>query len=46
MTAIKDIIDSIESRLRELNEEIGALSAARDVLDGHDSQAPRGRRGA
>jgi hypothetical protein len=46
MTAIKDIIDSIESRLRELNEEIGALSAARDVLDGHDSQGPRGRRGA
>jgi hypothetical protein len=46
MTAITDIIDSIESRLRELNEEIGALSAARDVLDGHDSRAPRGRRGA
>jgi hypothetical protein len=23
MTAIKDIIDSIENRLRELNEEIG-----------------------
>jgi hypothetical protein len=46
MTVITDIIDSIESRLRELNEEIGALSAARDVLDGHDSQAPRGRRGA
>jgi hypothetical protein len=46
MTVITDIIDSIESRLRELNEEIGALSAARDVLDGHDSQAPRGRRRA
>jgi len=44
MTAIKDIIDSIESRLRELNEEIGALNAARGVLDGHDSQAPRGGR--
>jgi hypothetical protein len=46
MTAITDIIDSIENRLRELNEEIGALSAARDVLDGHDSQAPGGRRRA
>jgi hypothetical protein len=46
MTAIKDIIDSIESRLRELNEEIGALNAARDVLDGQDSQSPRGRRRA
>jgi hypothetical protein len=44
MTGVKDIIDSIENRLRELNEEIGALNAARDVLDGHDSQAPRGRR--
>ena len=46
MTAITDIIDSIENRLRELNEEIGALSAARDALDAHDSRAPRGRRRA
>jgi hypothetical protein len=46
MTAITDIIDSIENRLRELNDEIGALSAARDVLDGHASQAPRARRQA
>jgi hypothetical protein len=46
MTAIKDIIDSIEYRLRELDEEIGALNAARDVLVGHDSRAPRRRRAA
>jgi len=46
MTAITDIIDSIENRLRELNDEIGALSAARDVLDGHASQAPRARQRA
>jgi hypothetical protein len=29
MMVIKDIIESIENRLRELNEEIGALTAAR-----------------
>jgi hypothetical protein len=46
MTATKDIIDSIENRLRELNGEIGALNAARDALEGHDTQAPRRRRGA
>lgn len=46
MTAITDIIDSIENRLRELNEEIGALNAARDALDGHDSRAPRQHRRA
>jgi hypothetical protein len=46
MTAITDIIDSIENRLRELNDEIGALNAARDALDGHHAQAPRRRRGA
>jgi cell division septum initiation protein DivIVA len=46
MTATKDIIDSIENRLSQLNEEIGALNAARDALDGDDTQAPRRRRGA
>jgi hypothetical protein len=46
MTAIKDIIDSIEYRLRELDEEIGVLNAARDVLVGHESRAPRRRRAA
>ncbi|MGZ4358029.1 MAG: hypothetical protein ACXVRU_14595 [Gaiellaceae bacterium] len=46
MIAITDIINSIENRLRELNEEIGALNAARDALDGHHAQTPRRRRGA
>ena len=46
MTDIKDIIDSIENRLRECNEEIGALNDARDALAGHDSRAHRLRRRA
>jgi hypothetical protein len=39
MTVIEDIIESIENRLCELNEEIGALTAARDALDGRGSRA-------
>jgi len=39
MTFIEDIIESIEDRLRELHEEIGALNAARDALNGHGSRA-------
>jgi hypothetical protein len=46
MTATQEIIDSIERRLRELNEEIGALTAARDALVGDHAQPPRRRRGA
>jgi hypothetical protein len=44
MTVIEDIIESIENRLCELNEEIGALTAARDALDGRGSRAPTRRR--
>ena len=44
MTVIEDIIESIENRLLELNEEIGALTAARDALDGRGSRAPTRRR--
>jgi len=47
MTVIEDIVESIENRLCELNDEIGALTAARDALDGRGSRAPtRRRRGA
>ena len=47
MTVIEEIIESIQNRLCELNEEIGALTAARDALDGRGSRAPtRRRRGA
>ena len=47
MTVIEDIIESVENRLCELNDEIGALTAARDTLDGRGSRAPtRRRRGA
>jgi hypothetical protein len=42
MTVIKDIIESIENRLRELNEEIGALTAARDALHGPRLPGTRG----
>jgi hypothetical protein len=33
MTATQDILDSIENRLRELNEQISALNAARAALN-------------
>jgi hypothetical protein len=43
MTDIKDIVDSIENRLRALHEEIGILDAAHAALIGHDSAAPGSR---
>ena len=47
MTTTQTILDSIENRLRELNEEIGTLSAARTALDGdHTRPGRRARRGA
>jgi hypothetical protein len=47
MTVIEDIVESIQNRLCELNEEISALTPARDALDGRGSRAPnRRRRGA
>jgi hypothetical protein len=44
-TTTEELIASIEKRLHDLNEEIGALSAARTALDGHaaESLSPRGR---
>jgi hypothetical protein len=44
MTPTKEILESIENRLRELNEEIGTLNAARAALDGHGSGTPKGPR--
>lgn len=41
MTTTQTILDSIENRLRELNEEIATLSAARSALDGEQSRAAR-----
>jgi hypothetical protein len=42
MKTTRDIVDSIEDRLRELNQEIETLSAARVALDGVDaSEATR-----
>lgn len=41
MTTTQDIIDSIDSRLRRLNEEIKTLTDARAALDGRDSQTIR-----
>ncbi len=46
MTETKNIIASIQNRLRELDEEIGVLSAARAALDGHASRSPSPRRNA
>ena len=45
MTETKDIIASIQNRLRELNDEISALNAARAALDGHASRSPSRPRG-
>ena len=39
MTRTADIIASIDDRLRQLNEEIRALTAARAALDGRDPRA-------
>jgi hypothetical protein len=42
MTTTQEILDSIENRLRQLNEEIDTLTAARTALDGAESlPAPR-----
>lgn len=37
MTTTQNILDSIETRLRELNDEIETLSAARSALDGGEA---------
>lgn len=39
MPTINDILDSIDNRLRDLNEQIDALTAARAALDGRDAHA-------
>jgi hypothetical protein len=36
MRTTEDIVDSIETRLRELNQEIESLTAARTALDGRE----------
>lgn len=36
MTTTEAIVDSIENRLRELNQEIASLTAARTALDGRE----------
>ena len=36
MRTTEDIVDSIENRLRELNQEIESLTAARTALDGRE----------
>ena len=41
MTRMEDIVDSIEDRLRQLNEEIRTLTEARAALDGRDAPATR-----
>ena len=41
MTGTENIIASIDDRLRQLNEEIRTLTAARAALDGRDPQAIR-----
>jgi hypothetical protein len=38
MRTTEDIVDSIENRLRELNQEIASLTAARTALDGRESE--------
>jgi hypothetical protein len=48
MRTTEAIVESIESRLRELNQEIESLTAARTALDGREdapaASAPAGRR--
>jgi hypothetical protein len=39
MTTTEAIVDSIESRLRELNQEIETLTAARTALDGPETSS-------
>lgn len=38
MKTTQDIVDSIEARLRELNQEIQTLTAARSALDSEDAR--------
>ena len=45
MTSTQAILDSIENRLKDLNNEIETLAAARSALDGEDV-APAGRSAA
>ena len=40
MRTTQDIVDSIENRLRELNQEIETLNAARIALDGAQERSP------
>ena len=40
MKTTQDIVDSIEDRLRELNQEIETLNAARVALDGEQESKP------
>jgi hypothetical protein len=46
MTTTQLILDSIEKRLRELNEEIATLTAARSALDGDGAPTARRPRSA
>jgi hypothetical protein len=46
MTTTQLILDSIEKRLRELNEEIATLTAARSALDGAGAATARRSRSA
>jgi hypothetical protein len=41
MRTTQDIVDSIEIRLRELNQEIQSLTAARSALDTDDARASK-----
>jgi hypothetical protein len=41
MTSTDEILDSIESRLRELKAEIDTLNAAREALDGREEAPPK-----
>jgi len=40
MRTTQDIVDSIENRLRELNQEIETLNAARTALEGAQERSP------
>jgi hypothetical protein len=45
MTSTQEILDSIDERLRKLNDEIAALTAARSALDAGDAPPARPGRG-
>src|SRR3982074_2880066 len=44
MRTTSEIIDSIDSRLREVEQEIQTLSAARSALDGREPRTTQRRR--